>query len=163
MMAANSVEGRFPFLDHRVVEFSTRLPPGLKIRGLREKHILKESARGFLPESIVERHKQPYRAPIHAALLASRNGAATQPMGSDYVADLLSAESLCANGVLSPEPVARLIRKWEVRGHLSEFEDMALVAVLSTQLLYRQFIGDFHWSTGPADRVRVCRGEEPAL
>ena len=40
---AHAVEGRFPFLDHRVVEFAARIPPKLKIRGLREKHILREA------------------------------------------------------------------------------------------------------------------------
>ncbi len=71
MMAANSVEGRFPFLDHRVVEFCSRLPPHLKIRGLQEKHILKKSAQGLLPPQVWQRRKQPYRAPIHPAFFAS--------------------------------------------------------------------------------------------
>ncbi|MGH7554978.1 MAG: asparagine synthase (glutamine-hydrolyzing), partial [Longimicrobiales bacterium] len=60
---AHAVEGRFPFLDHRVVEFAARIPPQLKIRGLREKHILRESAKRLLPKEIVNRTKQPYRAP----------------------------------------------------------------------------------------------------
>ena len=38
---ANSIEGRFPFLDHRVIEFANRLPPHLKMRGLTEKYLLK--------------------------------------------------------------------------------------------------------------------------
>ena len=63
------VEGRFPFLDHRVVEFCNTLPASLKIHGLREKPILKRSAQGLLPTQIWRRHKQPYRAPIHPALL----------------------------------------------------------------------------------------------
>ena len=60
---AHAVEGRFPFLDHRVVEFASRIPPKLKIRGLREKHILREAMQDMLPSHIGNRTKQPYRAP----------------------------------------------------------------------------------------------------
>jgi asparagine synthase (glutamine-hydrolysing) len=63
MAMAHAVEGRFPFLDHRVVEFASRIPPKLKIRGLREKHVLREAMKGMLPAHIGNRTKQPYRAP----------------------------------------------------------------------------------------------------
>ena len=148
MMAANSVEGRFPFLDHRVIEFAGRLPPHLKLRGLREKYLLKKSAAGFLPPPIVERRKQPYRAPIHSAFL-------DQP--PDYVTALLSPEGLRASGVFEPEPVEGLLRKYKQRGTLSEFEDMALVGILSTQLLYHQFIENFDRAIPEAEPVRICR------
>jgi asparagine synthase (glutamine-hydrolysing) len=150
VMAANSVEGRFPFLDHRVVEFAGRLPPQFKIRGLREKHILKESAKGFLPPEIVARHKQPYRAPIHKAFFK-------QPL--EYVARLLSPEGIRRSGVLAPEPIRRLLRKYQVRGVLSEFEDMALVGALSTQLLHYQFVETFDRSSvTEVAPVRICQG-----
>ena len=151
MMAAHSVEGRFPFLDHRVVEFASRLSPQLKIRGLREKHILKESAEGFLPPAIIERHKQPYRAPIHGALF-------NEPL--DYVEALLSPKSLRAGGVFAPEPVERLQRKYRRFGRLSEFEDMALIGVLTTQLLIHQFVQHFDRSVPEVEPVRICQGEE---
>lgn len=150
VMAANSIEGRFPFLDYRVVEFAGRLPPRLKMRGLREKHILKQSAAGFLPPEIVERYKQPYRAPIHKAFLE-------QPL--DYVSDLLSPEGIRSSGVFAPEPVDRLLRKYKMRGEFSEFEDMALVGALSTQLLYRQFIENFDRSVPEVKPVRICQKE----
>src|SRR6185503_10328518 len=63
MAMASSIEGRFPFLDHRVIEFANRLPPRYKLRGLTEKYILKKAVRGLLPETIRRRTKQPYRAP----------------------------------------------------------------------------------------------------
>ncbi|MBN2392357.1 MAG: asparagine synthase (glutamine-hydrolyzing) [Anaerolineae bacterium] len=148
VMAANSVEGRFPFLDHRVVEFAGRIPPRYKIRGLREKHILKESAAGFLPPKIIERYKQPYRAPIHRAFLA-------QPL--DYVTNLLSPEGIARSGVFAPEPIAHLLRKYEARGEFSEFEDMALVGVLSTQLLHHEFVENFDRSLPEIEPVRICR------
>src|SRR5262249_42496386 len=60
---AHAVEGRFPFLDHRLVEFAARIPTSMKLRGLDEKHILKRASRGLVPDSILARSKQPYRAP----------------------------------------------------------------------------------------------------
>ena len=63
MLMANSVEGRFPFLDHRVIEFANRLPPRMKMRGLNEKYLLKRAMAPYLPREIIDRRKQPYRAP----------------------------------------------------------------------------------------------------
>ncbi len=151
MMSANAVEGRFPFLDHRVVEFAATLPPQLKLRVLREKHLLRESARGFLPPAIIERRKQPYRAPIHQALLDGSHA---------YVAELLSPDGLRAGGVVAPDVVARLLQKRERLGRLSEFEEMAVVGVLSTQLLWRRFVADFDRSVPEVEPVRICRERE---
>ena len=64
MAMAHSVEGRYPFLDHRVVEFCTRLPSRMKLRVLREKHILREASRDLIPAEVFNRPKRPYRAPI---------------------------------------------------------------------------------------------------
>jgi asparagine synthase (glutamine-hydrolysing) len=46
---AHGVEGRFPFLDHRLVEFASRIPPSLKLKGLTEKYILREATKDLLP------------------------------------------------------------------------------------------------------------------
>ncbi len=151
MMSAHSVEGRFPFLDHRVIECAARLRPQFKIRGLCEKHILKHSARGFLPPAIVHRPKKPYRAPIHSAFL-------DEP--PEYVTDLLSSQGLAASGVLAPEAVRRLLLKHERTGRLSEFEDMALAGALSTQLVYQQFMGNLGASIPEVGPVRIHRGSE---
>ncbi|MFH2000489.1 MAG: asparagine synthase (glutamine-hydrolyzing), partial [Planctomycetota bacterium] len=69
VMAGNSVEGRFPFLDHRVIEFCNQLHPRLKLNGLREKYLLKKSMEKYLPLNQRTRPKQPYRAPITASFL----------------------------------------------------------------------------------------------
>jgi asparagine synthase (glutamine-hydrolysing) len=151
MMAANSVEGRFPFLDHRVVEFCSQLPPRFKLRGLEEKHILKRSARELLPREIWQRRKQPYRAPIHPAFLTE---------SFDYVASLLSHEAVREGGVFNPEAVARLVRKCQTGRRVSEGDDMALVGILSTQLLHHQFVKNFPSRSIPAaDPVRISYGE----
>ena len=63
MLMAHSVEGRFPFLDREVMALAASLPDGYRLRGLEEKCVVREVARGLLPEEILTRTKQPYRAP----------------------------------------------------------------------------------------------------
>ena len=63
MEMAHSVEGRLPFLDHEVVELSTRLPVSLKIRGMTEKFILREAVRPELTDTVYRREKQPFLSP----------------------------------------------------------------------------------------------------
>jgi asparagine synthase (glutamine-hydrolysing) len=152
MMAANSVEGRFPFLDHRVVEFCSHLSPHFKIRGLQEKYVLKKSAQGLLPPQVWQRRKRPYRAPIHPAFFAPPSSPPTggkaplssPPMGGKegggYVETLLSSDSIRASAIFDPDVVARLVRKCQVGARVSEGDDMALVGVLSTQLLHHWFV-----------------------
>lgn len=133
---ANAVEGRFPFLDHRVAEFAAKLPPRIKMRGLNEKDILKRVAADFVPDSIRQRPKQPYRAPDAKSFF----GDATQPLQLDYVDELLSADRLSADGIFNPDAVGRLVHKAR-RGEIVGTKDnMALVGVLSTQLVIDQFI-----------------------
>ena len=64
MAMANAVEGRYPFLDYRVIEVAARIPPRFKLNGLTEKFILKKLARDYVPKELIDRPKQPYRAPI---------------------------------------------------------------------------------------------------
>jgi asparagine synthase (glutamine-hydrolysing) len=135
MLMANSVEGRFPFLDHRVIEFANRLPPKLKMRGLNEKFLLKQAMKQYIPHTIISRHKQPYQAPdIPAFIDADRQ----QPL--PFAADLLSEEILKRYGYFDPGKVALLLKK-ACRGAATSYKDnQALVAILATQSWHRQFI-----------------------
>jgi len=135
MTAAHSVEGRYPFLDHRVVEFAASLPPKYKLRGLQEKYLLKKAVADLLPASITERPKQPYRAPIAESFLGEER--------PDYVAQLLSPSEIEGAGYFDPTAVSMILRKHQRGLPLSEGDEMALVAVLSTQLLHRLFIQGF--------------------
>jgi asparagine synthase (glutamine-hydrolysing) len=63
MEMAHSVEGRVPFLDHHVVELCRDLPVPQKIRGMIEKHVLREAARPILTATVYGRHKHPFMAP----------------------------------------------------------------------------------------------------
>jgi asparagine synthase (glutamine-hydrolysing) len=132
----NSVEGRYPFLDHRVVEFCAKLPPHYKIRGLNEKYVLKKTMEEYLPQRIVRRTKQPYRAPDSECFFI--NGKAP-----DYVEELLSGRCLNDYGYFNSKAVALLIKKCRRNRAIGFRDNMALVGILSTQLLHNLFIETF--------------------
>jgi len=135
MLMANSVEGRFPFLDQNVVELADSLPPAYKLRGLDEKHVLKRAARGLLPDAVVNRPKQPYRAPDALSFVGDDT--------PDYVGEMLSAGSVAAAGVFDPDAIAQLWKKCKAqagRGQLSNADNMALVGALSTQLVHHHYV-----------------------
>ena len=130
---ANSVEGRVPFLDHRVIEFANRLPPRFKLRGLKEKRILRRAVRGLLPESIRTRIKQPYRAPDSQSFFAEG-----KPLA--FVADLLSASRINDVGYFDPRAVRILVEKCRTGKAIGFADNMAFVGVLSTMILDDLFI-----------------------
>jgi asparagine synthase (glutamine-hydrolysing) len=63
MELANGVEGRLPFLDHRLIELARTLPGWLKINGAVEKHILREAARPFITSTVYARRKKVFWSP----------------------------------------------------------------------------------------------------
>jgi asparagine synthase (glutamine-hydrolysing) len=135
MAMAHSVEGRFPFLDHRVVEFGAKLPSQLKMKVLNEKFILKKCMEGLIPESVRKRPKQPYRSPDGRCFTGS--GA------PGYVMEALSAASLKKEGIFRPEAVQKLLDKFREGRAVGVKDNMALVGVLSTQIVAYQFIRGF--------------------
>jgi asparagine synthase (glutamine-hydrolysing) len=147
MLMAHSVEGRFPFLDHRVVEFCNHIPPHFKLRGLDEKHILKRSMRDLLPVEVCLRPKQPYRAPIHRSFfptqISNLKAQISNGPNLDYVEELLSPEAIAASGYFDADAVSRLVGKCQRGVGLSERDNMALAGVLSTQLVHHLFVEDF--------------------
>jgi asparagine synthase (glutamine-hydrolysing) len=136
MAMAHGVEGRFPFLDHRIVEFAVSLPSHLKMRALNEKYILKRAAGHLVPPSVVRRRKQPYRAPDAPCFLAARSTGRL----CDYAEHLLAPARVRQDGVFSPAAVGQLVAKARTGRALSVKDNMALVGVLSTGLLIDRFV-----------------------
>jgi asparagine synthase (glutamine-hydrolysing) len=159
MLMANSVEGRFPFLDKDVVEFANRLPARHKLCGLDEKHLLKLAFEDLVPESIRRRPKQPYRAPDTASFFSDAP--------PDWLGDVTSPAALADAGVFAPRAVQGLLAKSaRTRGvRTGNTDNMRLLAVVSTQLLHQQLIADAGRATDTAppepmtviDRVQPVR------
>ncbi len=131
MAMGNGVEGRFPFLDHRLVEFAAKLPPELKLRGLEEKYLLRKAASGRLPASIINRVKQPYRAPDSKAFLGGT--------GSDYVRSQFDPVRLKAQGLFNPASTGKLYEKCATSEAPGFRADTAFVGILSTGLWLEAF------------------------
>jgi asparagine synthase (glutamine-hydrolysing) len=132
MSMANSVEGRYPFLDYRIMEFCSSLPEDFKLKGLDEKYLLKRLLHNKIPESIVKRSKHPYRAPIKSVFLSEDS--------PEYVRFMLSEEQTNKVGVFNYNSFRNIISKIEKSGTASEIENMLLTSIISTHLLYYQFI-----------------------
>jgi len=132
MAMANSVEGRYPFLDYRVIEFCNKLPADFKLNSLNEKYLLKRLMKNRMPESIIKRSKQAYRAPVKSAFFLNNK--------PEYVNDMLSPGYFKKVGVFNFDTISNLLLKIEKTNASSEVEDMVLSSVISTHLLYHQFI-----------------------
>jgi asparagine synthase (glutamine-hydrolysing) len=128
---ANSVEIRLPYLDHRIIDFMAKVPSQWKIRGLNEKYTLKKSFQGILPERIINRKKQPYRAPISQSLLNERN----QNLIFDRKSDI--------NSFFDNSKLRLLLKKLRKTGYSNEVDDMAISGILSTQIIFDKYITDF--------------------
>ncbi len=134
----NSIELRLPFLDYRVIDFAARLPAHWKIKGLNEKYILKEAFKGSVPDCIRLRPKQPYRAPIRESFRTDERGS--------YIADCLSEDAINQAGFFNAGKVRLLSRKFHQDSNqvANEVQNMALIGILTTQLLHRQYIEEFN-------------------
>jgi len=154
MLMGNSVEGRFPFLDHRLAEFAARLPDRMRLRGLREKHLLRKAVAPLLPPEIVRRDKRPYRAPILRAFVG--------PDAPEFVEELLSPEALSKAGCFQAKGVGRLLDKCQrnLERGVGEVDEMALVAVLSTMLLHRCLV-EKPQLAAPARPTKLVQGAGP--
>ena len=135
MAMAHSVEGRFPFLDHRVVEFAGRLPLNMRMKGLTEKYLLKLAMKDILPPSIVQRRKQPYMAPDILSFFSE-----SEP---DYLKYYLSREKIESAGLFNPGAVGRLMNKCRKKARQGFRENMAFVSILSSQILHDRFVENF--------------------
>lgn len=130
----SSVEVRYPFLDEAVFAFLARLDPRLKLRGLRDKHLLRLLAERWVPKSVYNRGKVIFRAPLDSFHMDPEPA---------FVDDLLSEESLRRTGYFDPAAV----RHWRTAfrtmkpGSLVRLSvEGGLAAVVATQLWHHIYI-----------------------
>ena len=136
---AHSVEVRLPYLDPRVVEFVARVPAKWKIMGTNEKYLLKKAFQNILPEEILRRSKHPYRAPIRQSLLNEKT--------SQFTKEMLSEKLLKRTSLFDSDKIKKLLHKICNMDNPSEIDSMALVGILSSQIIYHQFIENFSINT----------------
>lgn len=132
MALANSVEGRHPFLDIDLVEFSTRIPPDLKVKDYQEKYVVREAARTLLPEEIALREKFGWYSSGSPDFLQA---------GVEWVQDMLSYERIKRQGFFNPDTVENLKQRYSKRGFKLNypFENDLLIVVLTFGMLLDTF------------------------
>ena len=131
----SSVEVRYPFLDEDVFDFLSKLHPRWRLRGFRDKHLLRLLAERWVPKSVAQRHKVIFRAPLDSFHMDPE---------PPFVAQLLSEESLRKTGYFDLAEVSRWrndFRKMRP-GSLPRLSvEMGLMAVVATQLWHHLFMG----------------------
>jgi asparagine synthase (glutamine-hydrolysing) len=141
--AAAGIEAFFPFLDHHLMEFAARLPNDLKVRGSKEKYLLKTALRDIVPAEIVQRKKSPMTSPSSPAFLG--------PGAPDYVQQLLSPQTIAEKGSFDSNRVAAMVKR--LRQHdpardrnnrMDVMLSFPLVGVLSVQILDELYIANLY-------------------
>lgn len=135
MSMAHSVEGRYPYLDDEFISFANRLPRSIKLRGLKDKFILRCAFKNHLPAEVLSRPKVAYQAPDLKSFFHEG-----EMLG--YVEELLSPRRIRESGLFDAERVAQLTAKGRAfnLARVGNRDNMAFTLILSTLLLEELFI-----------------------
>lgn len=124
---AASIESRVPFLDHKLVEFTAKMPVRMKLRNRETKWILREAMRGILPGEILTRSKMGFPVPFGNWL---RNEF------RHIVDEYILSERALGRGIFNAEFVRRLVQKHNA----GEKHDERLWFLLNFELWQRRFL-----------------------
>jgi asparagine synthase (glutamine-hydrolysing) len=131
----SSVEVRYPFLDEEVFDFLAGIHPDLKLKGLRDKHLLRLLAERWVPDFVYKRGKVIFRAPLDSFHIDPEPA---------FVGQLLSEDSLKKTGYFDVEAVRHWrkgFRDYKEGGLARLSVEMGLVAVVATQLWHHTYMG----------------------
>jgi asparagine synthase (glutamine-hydrolysing) len=137
MSMATSIESRVPFLDHKLVEFTARMPDTMKLRGGTTKFVLRESMKGVLPDRILSRSKMGFPVPI---------GRWFRGPFKSVIDEYVSSDRALARDIFEPDFVKRLVSLHQSGEDHSE----RLWALLNFEIWLRQFV-DGDQSSAPKD------------
>jgi asparagine synthase (glutamine-hydrolysing) len=129
---ANSVEGRYPFLDIDLVEFIRTIPPSVKLKDMTEKYILKQVAKKYLPDSINIRQKFSWVAPGSVQLMQNN---------VEWIQDMLSYDQIKRQGYFNPDTIERIKRIYSSRNFKLNlpYDTDILIIVLTFNIFLKVF------------------------
>jgi asparagine synthase (glutamine-hydrolysing) len=128
MTMAASLEGRVPFLDHKLVEFAASLPPGMKVKGLERKYLLKKVAEKWLPRELVYRKKKGFPMPI---------GDWFRGEARDFLCDHINPQTIKNRAIFDVNAIECLLKEHE---NGSKDHSTILWTLLNIEIWYRLFI-----------------------
>ncbi|MDF2179432.1 asparagine synthase (glutamine-hydrolyzing) [Aliiglaciecola sp. CAU 1673] len=134
---ANSMEARPPFLDHHLAEFAATIPPQLRIKGSKEKHVLREAMKGLLPTVLYERQKFAFMAP--PAHTDDKKWKKLKGLFEKYA----SPSALAKTGLVDSDFVQTLMARQESESTPAADKvqiDALLNHVLGVMMLHRHFV-----------------------
>jgi asparagine synthase (glutamine-hydrolysing) len=127
MSMAASVESRVPFLDHKLVEFTSSLPERLKLRGWTTKYVLRKAMKRVLPQAILSRPKMGFPVPI---------GRWFRGQYRSIIGEYVLSQRVLSRGVFQPDFVRSLVSRHDAGEDHSE----RLWALVNFEMWQRQFI-----------------------
>lgn len=125
---AFAVEGRVPFLDYRVVELAFKMPENIKLKGLKDKYILRKSVKGLIPNETLKRKKRHFFVPIDLWLSDEL---------SPLIGDLLSERYINKQGIFKYNYIEKINREFK---NSRLFYSRQLWSLLTFQIWYKRFI-----------------------
>jgi asparagine synthase (glutamine-hydrolysing) len=127
MSMAHSLEVRVPLLDHKLIEFVTGLPAGIRANKCKPKRLLTKALEDLMPQKIIHRPKQGFALPLGHWMRGS-----LRPV----VEDTLSFNSVHRRGLFNPESISRLYKDFlrDVQSHTTIWQFVVL------ELWMRQYI-----------------------
>jgi asparagine synthase (glutamine-hydrolysing) len=128
MSMAVSLEARTPLLDHKLIEFVTRIPASLKMKGLETKHIFKQAVRGLVPDEILDRPKQGFGVPIQQWINQELR---------DYIRDVLTEQRARERGYFKASYIDLL---FEEHARARRDHSHQLWALFMLELWHRAFL-----------------------
>jgi asparagine synthase (glutamine-hydrolysing) len=126
MSMATSIESRVPFLDHKLVEFTAKMPDAMKLRGATTKYVLRESMKGVLPEKILSRSKMGFPVPI---------GRWFRGPFKSVIDEYVLGDRALSRGIFAPDFVRGIVSLHEAGEDHSE----RLWSLLNFEIWLRQF------------------------
>ncbi|MDJ0921416.1 MAG: asparagine synthase (glutamine-hydrolyzing) [Henriciella sp.] len=130
MEMAHSVEGRVPFLDHRVAEYVANLPLNMKIHGVQEKYVLREAAKHVLVDDVYIKEKHPFSAPPSAG---------EDPMLELYE-DVIASKAFAEQPIYDPEKAKGAFDMFKmIEGDQRIAFEGLVQRVISTALMHERF------------------------
>lgn len=132
MTFANSVEGRYPFLDINLIDFVRKVPAHMLLNGMVEKYILKKTAARYIPEEIIKREKFGFVAPGSPQLLKNCR---------EWANDILSYERIRRQGYFNPDTVERLKKMYTKEGFILNppYDTDLLIVIITFNMFLNVF------------------------